>query len=190
MRKTKIVGTIGPASETVEKLKELIQAGLNVARLNFSHGNQEEHAQRITNIRQAMNDTGKLVGILLDTKGPEIRTGVLKEEPIDLVEGDTLILTTETIEGDKQRISVSYEGLIDDVQIGSRILVDDGLIGLRVEKVEGTEIYTKILNGGQLKSRKGVNVPGVSINLPGITEKDASDIRFGLEQGIDFIAVH
>jgi len=188
MRKTKIVGTIGPASETVEKLKQLMEAGLNVARLNFSHGDFAEHGQRIKNIRQAMEETGLTIAILLDTKGPEIRTGKLKVEPIDLVEGETLILTSEEIEGDASRVSITYPGLVDDVHPGSRILIDDGLIEVKVEKVEGTEIYTRIMNGGQLKSKKGVNVPGVAINLPGITEKDANDIRFGLEQGIDFIA--
>lgn len=188
MRKTKMVGTIGPASESVEMLKQLFEAGLDVARLNFSHGDHKEHGQRIRNIRQAMVETGKNVAILLDTKGPEIRTGVLKQEPIDLVEGETLIITTEQIEGDATKISVTYEGLVKDVHIGSKILIDDGLIELAVEKMEGKQIFTRILNGGQLKSRKGVNVPGVSINLPGITEKDASDIRFGLKQEIDFIA--
>jgi pyruvate kinase len=188
MRKTKIVGTIGPASETVEQLKQLFQAGLNVTRLNFSHGDFEEHGNRIKNIRQAVEETGKIVAILLDTKGPEIRTGKMKEEPIDLVEGETLILTTEEMEGTSEKISVTYEGLVHDVSPGSRILIDDGLIEVKVEKVQGNEIITRICNGGQLKSKKGVNVPGVSINLPGITDKDANDIRFGLEQGIDFIA--
>jgi pyruvate kinase len=188
MRKTKIVGTIGPASESVEILKQLFEEGLNVARLNFSHGDHNEHGQRIQNIRQAMKETGKNVAILLDTKGPEIRTGVLKQEPINLVQGETLVITTEQIEGDSSKISVTYQGIIHDVHVGSKILIDDGLIELEVEKVEGKEVITRILNGGQLKSRKGVNVPGVSINLPGITEKDASDICFGLEQDIDFIA--
>lgn len=188
MRKTKIVGTIGPASESVEKLKQLIEAGLNVARLNFSHGDFAEHGQRIKNIRQAVEETGQTIAILLDTKGPEIRTGKLKVEPIDLIEGESLILTTEEMEGDTTRISITYPGLVNDVQPGSKILIDDGLIEVQVEKVEGSDIHTRILNGGQLKSKKGVNVPGVAINLPGITEKDAADIRFGLEQGIDFIA--
>ncbi|GGK11479.1 pyruvate kinase [Caldalkalibacillus thermarum] len=188
MRKTKIVATIGPASEAVETLKQLLQAGVDVVRLNFSHGDYEEHGQRIKNVRQAMRETGKNVAILLDTKGPEIRTGVLKEEPVGLKEGETLILTTEELQGDARKISVTYAGLPQDVRPGSKILIDDGLIEVEVEKVEGNEIITRILNGGELKSRKGVNVPGVSINLPGITEKDANDIRFGLEQGVDFIA--
>jgi pyruvate kinase len=188
MRKTKIVCTIGPASESLETLKKLINAGMNVARLNFSHGDYEEHGNRIKNIRQACQETGKTVAILLDTKGPEIRTGKLKEEPIELVQDKHIILTTEEILGDANRISVTYRDLPKDVQIGSTILIDDGLIGLTVVDIRGTEIECRIVNGGTLKSKKGVNVPGVKITLPGITEKDANDIVFGIEQGVDFIA--
>lgn len=188
MRKTKIVCTIGPASESVENLTKLVNAGMNVMRLNFSHGDFDEHGGRIKNIRQVMKETGKSVAILLDTKGPEIRIGKLKEEPIDLVQDETLVLTTEEILGDKDRISVSYNNLPNDVTVGSTILIDDGLIGLTVTDVQGTEIICRIVNGGTIKGRKGVNVPGVKITLPGITEKDANDIVFGIEQGIDFIA--
>lgn len=188
MRKTKIVCTIGPASESLEKLKQLITAGMNVARLNFSHGDYEEHGARITNIRQAATELNKTVAILLDTKGPEIRTGKLAVEPIELVQDEFITLTTEEILGDKDRISVTYKELPSDVQVGSTILIDDGLIGLTVVEIQGTEIKCKIVNGGTIKSKKGVNVPGVSISLPGITEKDANDIRFGIEQGVDFIA--
>jgi pyruvate kinase len=188
MRKTKIVCTIGPASESLENLKKLMDAGMNVARLNFSHGDYEEHGARIRTIRQACQETGRIVAILLDTKGPEIRTGKLKQEPIDLVQDGRIILTTEDIVGDAERISVTYNNLPKDVHIGSTILIDDGLIGLLVLDVRGTEIECRIVNGGQLKSKKGVNVPGVKIKLPGITEKDASDIKFGIEQGVDFIA--
>lgn len=188
MRKTKIVCTIGPASESVENLTKLVNAGMNVMRLNFSHGDFDEHGGRIKNIREVTKATGKNVAILLDTKGPEIRIGKLKVEPIDLVEGETLVLTTEEILGDKDRISVTYDKLPNDVSIGSTILIDDGLIGLSVTDVQGTEIITRITNGGTIKGRKGVNVPGVKITLPGITEKDTNDIIFGIEQGIDFIA--
>jgi pyruvate kinase len=188
MRKTKIVCTIGPVSESVEMLTKLIDAGLNVARLNFSHGDFEEHGNRIKNIREASKATGKTVAILLDTKGPEIRTGKLKEEPIELVQDETIVLTTEEILGDASRISVTYEQLPQDVHVGSTILIDDGLIGLTVTNVAGTEITCKIVNGGTIKSKKGVNVPGVKISLPGITAKDAADIEFGISQGIDFIA--
>jgi len=188
MRKTKIVCTIGPASEKVETLKELIGAGMNVARLNFSHGDYEEHGARIKGIRQAASETGKTVAILLDTKGPEIRTGVIGEPQVELVQGEKIILTTEEIVGDQHKVSITYDGLPEDVSAGSVILIDDGLIGLEVIGVKGNEIHCTIQNGGTLKSKKGVNVPGVKINLPGITEKDADDIRFGIEEGLDFIA--
>lgn len=188
LRKAKIVCTIGPASESVEMLKKLITVGMNVARLNFSHGTHEEHAKRIRNIRQASKELGIPVAILLDTKGPEIRTGLLAAEQVELVEGETIILTTQEVLGTAERISVTYPGLPQDVQVGNTILIDDGLIGLIVERIEDTEIVCRIKNGGILKSKKGVNLPGVKINLPGITEKDAEDIRFGIREGVDFIA--
>ncbi|MGN7454703.1 pyruvate kinase [Paenibacillus pasadenensis] len=188
MRKTKIVCTIGPSSESLENTKKLILAGMNVARLNFSHGDFEEHGNRIKNIRQACAELGKTVAILLDTKGPEIRLGKLKEEPIELQQDDYITLTTEEILGDRHRIPVTYKNLPADLKVGSTVLIDDGLIGLTVVDIQGTEINCKIVNSGPIKSKKGVNVPGVHISLPGITEKDAGDIVFGVEQGVDFIA--
>ncbi|MBY6050935.1 pyruvate kinase [Cytobacillus firmus] len=190
MRKTKIVCTIGPASESVEKLTQLIEAGMNVARLNFSHGDFEEHGQRIQNIREASEKTGKTVAILLDTKGPEIRTNNMVDGAIELRAGENIIISMNEVEGTAEKFSVTYAGLIEDVHTGSKILLDDGLIGLEVTKIDkaNSEIHTKILNSGTLKNKKGVNVPGVSVNLPGITEKDAQDIIFGIEQGVDFIA--
>lgn len=190
MRKTKIVCTIGPASESVEKLVELINSGLNVCRLNFSHGDFEEHGARIVNIREAAKQTGKTVGILLDTKGPEIRTNTMENGAIELEEGSEIIVSMTEVVGTTEKFSITYPGLIDDVHVGSKILLDDGLIGLEVLEINKTdgEIKTKVLNPGTLKNKKGVNVPNVSVNLPGITEKDASDIVFGIEQGIDFIA--
>ncbi|ASA20302.1 pyruvate kinase [Paenibacillus donghaensis] len=188
MRKSKIVCTIGPASESLENIKKLILAGMNVARLNFSHGDFEEHGARINTIRQASKELNKTVAILLDTKGPEIRTGKLEVEPIELVQDEYLTLTTEEILGDANRISITYSNLPNDVHVGSTILIDDGLIGLTVVDIQGTEIKTRIVNGGTIKSKKGVNVPGVAISLPGITEKDTNDIIFGIEQDIDFIA--
>ena len=190
MRKTKIVCTIGPASESVEKLVELINSGLNVCRLNFSHGDFEEHGARIVNIREAAKQTGKTVGILLDTKGPEIRTNTMENGAIELQEGSEIIVSMTEVVGTTEKFSITYPGLIEDVHVGSKILLDDGLIGLEVLDINKTdgEIKTKVLNPGTLKNKKGVNVPNVSVNLPGITEKDASDIVFGIEQGIDFIA--
>jgi pyruvate kinase len=190
MRKTKIVCTIGPASESVDKLVQLIEAGMNVARLNFSHGDHMEHGRRIQNIREAAKRTGKKVAILLDTKGPEIRTHDMENGSIELKEGSQLVISMKEVLGTPEKISVTYEGLIDDVVLGSKILLDDGLIGLEVVSIDkqAREIVTRVLNGGVLKNKKGVNVPGVRVNLPGITAKDRQDILFGIEQGIDFIA--
>lgn len=190
LRKTKIVCTIGPASESVEKLTQLIESGMNVARLNFSHGDFEEHGQRIQNIREASKLTGKTVAILLDTKGPEIRTNNMVNGAIELTSGENITLSMTEVEGTTEKFSITYPGLIDDVHVGSKILLDDGLIGLEVLNIDKAqnEIQTKILNSGTLKNKKGVNVPGVSVKLPGITEKDTKDIIFGIEQGVDFIA--
>ncbi|MBT2643939.1 pyruvate kinase [Bacillus sp. ISL-41] len=190
MRKTKIVCTIGPASESVDKLVQLIEAGMNVSRLNFSHGNHEEHAARIKNIREAASKTGKNVGILLDTKGPEIRTNDMENGAIELTTGQECIVSMTEVLGTAEKFSVTYDQLIDDVHPGAKVLLDDGLIGLEVISIDksSNEIKTRVLNSGTLKNKKGVNVPGVSVNLPGITEKDAKDILFGIEQGVDFIA--
>ncbi|MFY4774620.1 pyruvate kinase [Metabacillus sp. RGM 3146] len=190
MRKTKIVCTIGPASESVEMLTELMETGMNVARLNFSHGDFEEHGARIKNLREASAATGKMVAILLDTKGPEIRTHSMENGAIELVSGNEIIVSMKEVTGTPEKFSITYEGLIDDVHTGSTILLDDGLIELEVLEIDkaNQEIKTKINNSGTLKNKKGVNVPGVSVKLPGITEKDANDIVFGIKQGVDFIA--
>ncbi len=188
MRKTKIVCTIGPASESVEKLVQLIEAGMNVARLNFSHGSHEEHAVRIQNIREAAKQANKTVAILLDTKGPEIRTHDFENGQAELKAGAEVVISTKQVLGTVEKFSVSYEGLYDDVEAGSRILIDDGLIELEVLEKVSSEIRTKVLNSGVVKNKKGVNVPNVSIQLPGITEKDVQDIIFGIEQDVDFIA--
>jgi pyruvate kinase len=189
MKKTKIVCTIGPASEREEILKELFMKGLNVARLNFSHGNYEEHKKRIDTIKKLREELDLPIGIMLDTKGPEIRIGSFGEEEIELKDGDSFTLTTRDIVGDKTQIHVSYEGLPKDVKKGNRILIDDGLVEVEVnEIVDGTDIKCTVLNGGTLKDHKGVNIPNVSINLPAITEKDINDIKFGIENDIDFIA--
>ncbi|MEF2291477.1 pyruvate kinase [Virgibacillus dokdonensis] len=190
MRNTKIVCTIGPASESIEKLENLMECGMNVARLNFSHGNYEEHADRIKNIRAAAEKTGKTVAVLLDTKGPEIRTHDFVDGQAELMQGKTVYVSMKEVEGTAERFSVTYPGLIDDVHEGSKILLDDGLIELEVKEVNkaSQELKTVALNSGVIKNKKGVNVPNVSVNLPGITEKDANDILFGIGQDIDFIA--
>lgn len=189
MKKTKIVCTIGPASESKEKLKDLFNSGLNVCRLNFSHGNHEEHKARIENIKAVREELGMPIGIMLDTKGPEIRLGDFKDGTIEVLDGDEITFTTRDILGDKNYAPVKYEGLPGDVKKGSKILVDDGLVEFEVlEITDETEIKTIALNGGTLSNHKGVNVPNVKISLPPVTEKDKEDILFGIENGIDFIA--
>ncbi len=189
MKKTKIVCTIGPASESESVLKQLFENGLNVCRLNFSHGSHEEHKGRIDTIKKVREEMNLPIGIMLDTKGPEIRLGNFKDEAIELEEGDTFTLTSRDIIGDKTIINVSYEGLPNDVVPNDRILIDDGLVELNVlEIIDGTDIKCVALNGGVLKNHKGVNVPNVKIKLPAITKKDRDDILFGIENGIDFIA--
>ncbi|AWE08319.1 pyruvate kinase [Lysinibacillus sp. 2017] len=190
MRKTKIVCTIGPASESPEMLDKLITAGMNVARLNFSHGGHEDHAIRIASIRDASERMKKPVGILLDTKGPEIRTHSMENGELHLVTGQVIDISMTEVLGTESCFSVTYERLIEDVDQNNRILLDDGLIELRVlaKDLDKGLIHTIVENAGILKNKKGVNVPGVSVKLPGITEKDAADILFGIEQGVDFVA--
>ncbi|WP_204189410.1 pyruvate kinase [Mammaliicoccus sciuri] len=190
MRKTKIVCTIGPASESEEMLEKLMLAGMNVARLNFSHGSHEEHKGRIDTIRKVSSKLNKNIGILLDTKGPEIRTHNMKDGLIELTKGSEVTVKTTEVEGTPEAFSVTYEKLAEDVEVGSTILLDDGLIELTVKSVDIAkgEVHCDVQNTGELKNKKGVNLPGVKVNLPGITDKDASDIRFGIEEGVDFIA--
>ena len=190
MKKTKIVCTIGPASESVETLVKLINAGMNVARLNFSHGDFEEHGARIVNIREASKITGKMCAILLDTKGPEIRTNNMKDGIVSLIAGETVRISMTEVEGTKDKFSITYPEFIDDVVVGNHILLDDGLIDLEVTEIdrENNEIVTLIKNSGILKNKKGVNLPGIKTNFPGITQKDTEDIIFGIENDVDFIA--
>ncbi|SOC03207.1 pyruvate kinase [Ureibacillus xyleni] len=190
MRKTKIVCTIGPASESPEMLEKLINAGMNVARLNFSHGTHEEHAVRIATIRDVAEKLNKTIGILLDTKGPEIRTHTMENGELHLSVGQVIDISMTEVVGNESCFSVTYDQLIDDVEQNDKILLDDGLIELRVlaKDTEKGLITTIVENAGILKNKKGVNVPGVSVKLPGITEKDAQDILFGIDQGVDFIA--
>jgi pyruvate kinase len=187
-RKTKIMCTMGPACDSVDMLKKLILAGMSAARMNMAHGDLDEHKGRIDRVRQAAKELGATVSILLDIKGPEIRTGLLQESSYELLTNASLTLTTEQIKGDASRISVSYQDLTRDVKPGSHILIDDGLIELKVETIEGTEIHCRILNGGLIKSRKGVNLPGIHTSLPGVTDRDIMHIEFGIEQDIDIIA--
>ena len=188
IKRTKIVCTLGPASESEEVLRELIKSGLNVCRLNFSHGSHEEHKGRMDLVKKIREELGQPTAILLDTKGPEIRTGQFDAPEVLLEEGQTFTITMKDVMGNKEMCTVSYKGLADDVKPGDTILIDDGLVGLTVEAINGDDIVCKVQNSGIVKNHKGVNVPGVKVNLPAITEKDRSDIEFGIEQGIDFIA--
>ena len=188
VKRTKIVCTLGPASEKEETLRELIKSGLNVCRMNFSHGSHEEHKGRIDLVKKVREELGQPTAILLDTKGPEIRTGQFDAPEVLLEEGQTFTITMKDVMGNKEMCTVSYKGLAKDVEPGNTILIDDGLVGLTVKEVNGDDIVCIVENSGIVKNHKGVNVPGVKVNLPAITEKDRSDIEFGIEQGIDFIA--
>ncbi len=189
MKKTKIVCTMGPATDDKEVLRSIIRNGMDVARFNFSHGTHPEQKARMDMLKMVREEEHSNTAILLDTKGPEIRTGVLKDgKKVMLETGSTLTLTAEDIVGDAQKVSITYSGLADDVDRGKKILIDDGLIELEVVKKDGSDIVCKVLNGGELGERKGVNVPNVPVRLPAITEKDKEDIKFGVEQEVDFIA--
>ena len=187
-KRTKIVCTLGPASEKEEVLTALIENGLNVTRMNFSHGSHEEHKGRMDLVKKVREKLNKPVALLLDTKGPEIRTGNFDQPEVLLEEGQKFTITMKDVIGTKEICTVSYKGLANDVVAGDTILIDDGLVGLRVEEVNGDDILCIVENSGIVKNHKGVNVPGVKINLPALTDKDISDIEFGISQGIDFIA--
>ena len=189
MKKTKVVCTMGPNTNDKEVMRKLIQNGMDVARFNFSHGDHEEQKFRMDLLKELREEEHAHTAILLDTKGPEIRTGLLKDgKKVTLQEGNTFVLTMEDIVGDDTKVSLSYKGLAEDVQQGTVILIDDGLIGLKVKEIVDQDIVCEIVNGGELGERKGVNVPNVPVRLPAITEKDKEDIKFGVEQAIDFIA--
>ena len=189
MKKTKIVCTMGPNTDNREIMKELALNGMDVARFNFSHGDHAEHKHRLEILESVREELGIPIASLLDTKGPEIRTGVLKDgKKVSLKEGQTFTLTTREIVGDETRGYINYAGLAEDVKPGDRILIDDGLIELHVREVNGTDIVCRIENGGELGEKKGVNVPGVRVKLPALTDKDKEDIRFGVDAGFDFVA--
>lgn len=189
MKKTKIICTMGPNTNNLELMKNLALNGMDIARFNFSHGDYEEHTQRLEILKQVREETGKHIAALLDTKGPEIRTGRLKDaQKVILKDGDTYILTIEDIIGDNTIGHINYAGIIEDIEVGNKILIDDGLIELEVVSKTDKTLTCSIINGGELGERKGVNLPGVAIKLPALTDKDKEDIKFGIENGFDFIA--
>ena len=188
MKKTKIICTMGPNTYDKECLKQLALAGMNIARLNFSHGDFEEHLNNINRVKAVREELQLPIAILLDTKGPEIRTARIKDNKAVLVEGQNVTITTEDVEGNDKLIPITYKNLPNDVKNGDRILIDDGLLELLVEDCTDTEINCTVITGGEVASKKGINVPNVKVKLPAITEKDKEDIIFGIEHGIDFIA--
>ncbi len=188
MRKTKIICTMGPSTDKPGVLEQLVEAGLDVARMNFSHGSHEEHKKRLDRVRAIEKKVGRPVAVLLDTKGPEIRTGCFKEGKVQLKAGQKFTLTSREVEGDEKIVSITYKNLYQDVRVGGRILIDDGLIELRVDEVKGEDIICHVENGGPVSDHKGVNVPDVHLNLPYMSKKDMDDIAFGVQNGIDFIA--
>lgn len=188
MRKTKIICTIGPASESEEVLRELMLAGMDVARFNFSHGTKEEQKQKLERVLKVRSQLGRHVATLLDTRGPEIRLRDFEGGRAELVTGQTFTLTTEEILGNAQKASISYKNLKNDINVGTTILIDDGLIEMRVEAIHGEDIVCRVINGGFVSNHKGVNVPGAVLSMPYISEVDREDIIFGAEMGYEFLA--
>lgn len=188
MRKTKIICTIGPASDSVECLQQLMLAGMNVARFNFSHGTHEEHKKKFDRVIKVSNELGLQVATMLDTKGPEIRLKDIEGGRTELVTGQKFILTTEEVLGNNEKVTITYKNLKDDIEIGTTILIDDGLIEMVVDAIEETDIICTVVNGGPISNHKGVNVPGAILSMPYISEVDRSDIMFGCDMGFDFLA--
>ncbi|MEV8344478.1 pyruvate kinase [Streptomyces niveus] len=189
MRRSKIVCTLGPAVDSYEQLKSLIEAGMNVARLNMSHGSHPEHEERYHRVRRAAEATGRAVGVLVDLQGPKIRLETFAEGPVELVRGDEFIITTEDVAGDKGICGTTYKGLPGDVAKGDQVLINDGNVELRVTEVEGPRVRTLVIEGGVISDHKGINLPGTAVNVPALSEKDVEDLRFALRMGCDMIAL-
>ena len=188
MRKTKIVCTLGPATDNEDVLRQMMLAGMNVARCNFSHATYDEHKKRMDMIKKLRKEVGQPVAILLDTKGPEVRVKNFKDGRVTLEDGQLFTLTDDEVEGTKDKVSVTYNRLYEDLEVGMRVLIDDGLIEMQVEQVDRTNIVCRVINGGTVSNHKGVNVPDVDLSMPYISDKDREDILFGISQDVDFIA--
>jgi pyruvate kinase len=189
MRRAKIVCTMGPAVESPEKVRELIAAGMNMARLNLSHGGYPEHQARLDRVREAAKEAGVPVAILVDLQGPKIRLARFKAGPHDLARGDIFTITTDEVEGTKERVGTTYKGLPGDCNPGDRILIDDGKVTVEVVEVKGNDVVTKVIEPGAVSNNKGINLPGVAVSVPALSEKDMDDLRWGLKAGADFIAL-
>jgi len=189
MRRAKIVCTLGPAVESPEKVKELIEAGMNMARLNLSHGSYEEHQGRLDRVRAAAKEAGKAVAVLVDLQGPKIRLGRFENGPHELTRGDIFTITTDEVAGTKERVGTTYKGLPGDCKAGDHILIDDGRVTVEVLEVKGNDVITKCTQPGFVSNNKGINLPGVAVSVPAMSEKDEDDLRWGLRAGADFIAL-
>ena len=189
MRRAKIVCTLGPAVESVEKVVELIDAGMNMARLNLSHGGHDEHQKRLDLVRAAAKKANKAVAILVDLQGPKIRLGRFSSGPHELLRGDTFTITTDDIAGTKEKVGTTYKGLPGDCKAGDTIMIDDGKVSVQVVQVKGNDVITKVIQPGMVSNNKGINLPGVAVSLPALSEKDIADLRWGLKAGADFIAL-
>ena len=189
MRRAKIVCTLGPAVESIEKITELIDAGMNMARLNLSHGGHDEHQKRLDLVRAAAKKANKAVAILVDLQGPKIRLGRFSSGPHELFRGDAFTITTDDIAGTKDKVSTTYKGLPGDCKAGDAIMIDDGKVSVQVVQVKGNDVITKVIQPGMVSNNKGINLPGVAVSLPALSEKDIADLRWGLKAGVDFIAL-
>ncbi len=189
MRRAKIVCTLGPATSSEESILALVEAGMDVARLNLSHGSHEDHLANILKVRRASDHTGRAVGILADLQGPKIRTGRFSEGPVTLARDDTFVITTREVPGDQHSVGTTYEGLPEDVRPGDLLLIDDGKIAFRATEVTETDIVCSVIEGGVLSNNKGINLPGVAVSVPALSEKDKEDLRFALEAHVDMVAL-
>lgn len=189
MRRAKIVCTMGPAVDSPEKVRELVAAGMNMARLNLSHGGYDEHLRRLNMVRSAAKESGKAIAVLVDLQGPKIRLARFAHGPHELSRGDTFTITTDDIEGTKERVGTTYKGLPGDCKAGDQILIDDGKVTVEVIEVKGNDVITKVTEPGAVSDNKGINLPGVAVSVPALSEKDIEDLRWGLSAGVDFIAL-
>ena len=189
MRRAKIVCTLGPATNSAENLRELVRAGMDVARLNLSHGSHADHERVYLDVRRASDAVGRAVGILADLQGPKIRTGRFADGPVELVKGATFTITTREVEGNAEEVGTTYEGLPGDVEVGDRILIDDGKIALIATEVTERDVVCQVIEGGPLSNNKGINLPGVAVSVPALSDKDREDLRWALRTGVDMIAL-
>ncbi|MCP2179871.1 pyruvate kinase [Prauserella alba] len=188
-RRAKIVCTLGPATATAEKVRDLVESGMDVARMNFSHGDHDDHKQVYDLVRSAGAETGRAVGILADLQGPKIRLGTFASGPVEWRTGDTVRITVEDVVGTHDRVSTTYKGLAEDAKQGDRLLVDDGKVGLTVDEVDGSDVVCTVTEGGTVSNNKGVSLPGMAVSVPALSDKDVADLEFALELGVDFIAL-